>query len=49
MSSKGPRPLLERILGTPQLGQVVPRLPPDVLHRVIQRCGLEDCGALARC
>lgn len=40
------RPLLERILDSPQLPQVVPRLPPEVLHRVIQRCGLEDCGAL---
>src|SRR5215213_9941548 len=40
------RRLLDRILETPQLAQVVPRLPPPVLHRVIERCGLEDCGAL---
>jgi hypothetical protein len=40
------RSLLERILDTPQLAQVVPRLQPEVLHRVIQRCGLEDCGEL---
>jgi hypothetical protein len=31
---------------TPHLAHVVPRLPPDVLHRVIQNCGLEDCGEL---
>ncbi len=40
------RGLLDRILDTPQLEQVVPRLPPELLHRVIERCGLEDCGAL---
>ena len=36
------RPLLERLLNRPDLPQVVPRLPPDILHRVIQVCGLED-------
>src|SRR5437868_3106424 len=40
------RPLLARILETPDLARVVPRLPPDVLHRVIQNCGLEDCSEL---
>ena len=40
------RPLLARILDTPHLAQVVPRLPPEVLHRVIERCGLEDCAEL---
>ena len=40
------RPLLDRILGTPQLARVVPRLPADVLHRIIQRVGLEDSGEL---
>jgi hypothetical protein len=40
------RPLLDRVLDTPRLAQVVPRLPPEVLHRVIQSCGLEDCGDL---
>ncbi len=40
------RPLLARILDTPNLPQVVPRLPPEVLHRVIQGCGLEDCGEI---
>src|SRR5204862_2725074 len=40
------RSLLDRILDTPQLAQVVPRLPSELLHRVIERCGLEDCGEL---
>jgi hypothetical protein len=40
------RPLLDRILDTPHLAHVVPQLPPEVLHRVIQSCGLEDCGEL---
>src|SRR5262249_53018060 len=40
------RPLLERILDTPHLPQVVPRLKPELLHRLIERCGLEDCGEL---
>jgi hypothetical protein len=40
------RPLLDRLLSTPDLAKVVPHLPPDVLHRVIQRCGLEDCAEL---
>lgn len=43
---EAPRNLLERILNTPRLEQVVPRLQPDLLHRVIQTCGLEDCGDL---
>ena len=40
------RPLLARILDTPQLERVVPQLPAEVLHRVIQHCGLEDCGGI---
>ena len=44
-SSDG-RALLERILHTPHLAHVVPRLRPEVLHKVIETCGLEDCGAL---
>jgi hypothetical protein len=43
---RDPRPLLDRILDTPHLAHVVPRLPSEVLHRVIQKCGLEDCGEL---
>jgi hypothetical protein len=38
--------LLERLLDNPRLAQVVPRLTPEVLHKVIETCGLEDCGAL---
>jgi hypothetical protein len=38
--------LLARILETPRLALVVPQLPPEVLHRVIETCGLEDCGEL---
>jgi hypothetical protein len=38
--------LVNRILEIPHLAQVVPRLPPEMLHRVIQSCGLEDCGEL---
>jgi hypothetical protein len=40
------RTVLARILDTPHLEHVVPRLQPDLLHRVIQSCGLEDCGEL---
>src|SRR5437899_2535552 len=41
-----PRNLVDRILDTPHLAHVVPRLPPEVLHRVIENCGLEACGEL---
>ena len=44
--STGGHHLLDRILNTPRLEQVVPRLQPGLLHRVIQTCGLEDCGEL---
>lgn len=40
------REMLERILETPYLAQAIPRLQPQLLHRIIQRVGLEDCGAL---
>src|SRR5215470_10590195 len=40
------RTVLARILDTPHLDHIVPRLQPDLLHRVIQSCGLEDCGEL---
>ena len=33
-------------MDTPHLAHVVPRLQPEVLHKVIQSCGLEDCGEL---
>ncbi len=38
--------LLDRLFDTPDIAAVVPRLPPDALHRVVDRCGLEACGAL---
>ena len=41
-----PGRLLDRILNTPQLARAVPRLQPEVLHRLIQHCGLEDSGDL---
>ncbi len=41
-----PAKLLDRILGTPQLARAVPQLPPEILHRLIQHCGLEDSGEL---
>jgi len=37
---------LQRILSTPHLAQAVPRLPAELLHRVIQHHGLEDCAEL---
>ena len=37
-----PPGLLDRILSTPHLARVVPRLQPELIHRVIQRFGLED-------
>ncbi len=53
MTSDSPAPrdvrdrgLLDRILDTPHLAQIVPRLQPELLHRVIQKCGLEDCADL---
>ena len=44
--SQDRRTVLARILDTPHLEQVVPRLQPDLLHRVILSCGLEDCSEL---
>jgi len=41
-----PGRLLDRILNTPHLAEVVPRLQPETFHRVILHCGLEDCAAL---
>jgi hypothetical protein len=36
------RHLLERLLQKPDIAKIVPRLPPELLNRVIQTCGLED-------
>ena len=46
--SRRPSPgqLIDRILEAPHLAHVVPRLQPEILQRVIQHCGLEDCGQL---
>jgi uncharacterized protein DUF6178 len=33
-------------LSAPNLARVVPQLPPEMLHRVVQHCGLEECGEL---
>jgi hypothetical protein len=40
------RGLLARLLDVPQLAHVVPQLPPEIVHRIIQTYGLEDCGEL---
>src|SRR4051812_46873299 len=40
------RTVLNRVLDTPHLERVIPQLQPDLLHRIIQNCGLEDCGEL---
>jgi hypothetical protein len=41
-----PRDLVSRILETPDLARVVQSLEPSVLHRLVLRCGLEDCGPI---
>ena len=47
---RGPMPksplLVDRLLKTPHLEKIVPHLQPEVLHRVIQACTLEDCADL---
>jgi hypothetical protein len=40
------RPLLARLLKTPDLAKIVPHLEPQLVHRVIEACGLEDCAEL---
>lgn len=35
---------LRRILETPALARVVPQLQPELLHKIIQSYGLEDCS-----
>ena len=37
---------LARLLEGPELGRVAPHLPPEVLHRLIRRAGLEHCVEL---
>ena len=43
--SLGSRGLIDRMLGSSDLAIVAPRLS-RALHRVVQRCGLEECGEL---
>ncbi|HXQ78048.1 MAG TPA: DUF6178 family protein, partial [Gemmatimonadaceae bacterium] len=37
---------LARLLDSPHLAQIVPRLAPEALHHLIQHRGLEACGAV---
>ena len=37
---------LARLLNTPHLAQIVPRLAPEVIHHLIQDRGIEACAAL---
>lgn len=46
MTPSDQRSLPARILDTPHLERVVPHLEPSVVHRLIETCGLEDCGSL---
>ncbi|HZI80458.1 MAG TPA: DUF6178 family protein [Vicinamibacterales bacterium] len=46
MAPTSDRGLLARILQTPQLERVVPRLEAQVVHRLIEACGLEDSASL---
>ena len=39
-----PQSLLVRLLDTPNLPNIVPQLPAELLHGIIQHCGLEDCA-----
>src|SRR5262247_3517923 len=41
-----PSHLLERLLDTPNLPQVVRELDPQILHRLVRVVGLEDCGEI---
>lgn len=38
--------LLERLLDTPNLPQVIRDLDPQILHRLVRVVGLEDCGEI---
>src|SRR5688572_20879737 len=38
--------LLEQLLDSPRIAEMVPRLPPETLHAAIEQSGLEACGAL---
>ena len=38
--------LVDRLLDLPQLARVIPQLQPELLHQIVQHCGLEDCAEL---
>src|SRR4051812_19952112 len=44
--ARDPGRLLDRLLETPSIARIVPRLQPELLHRIIETCGLEQCGEL---
>jgi hypothetical protein len=41
-----PRDLVARLLESPELARVVQSLEPAVMHQIVMRCGLEDCGPI---
>jgi Family of unknown function (DUF6178) len=43
---QAPHDFVARILESPDLARVVQSLEPAVLHQIVTRCGLEDCGPL---
>src|SRR5262245_48257895 len=43
---RDPGRLVDRLLDVPQLARVIPQLQPELLHQIVERCGLEDCGEL---
>ena len=38
--------LVDRLLDLPQLARVIPQLQPELVHQIVQHCGLEDCAEL---
>jgi hypothetical protein len=44
--ARTPRDLLARLLDIPQLPEVVRSLEPQVLHRLVTACGLEECSEI---
>jgi hypothetical protein len=40
------RDLVKRLLDTPDIARVIPQLPPQVLHQLIDHCGLEGCAEI---
>jgi Family of unknown function (DUF6178) len=46
VDARRPRHLLNRLLDTPNLPEVVQSLDPTVLHQLVLHCGLEDCGEI---